>query len=350
MSDSNTEQTDKENQIIGAITAFGRSVTFRFTSFYLRTPVKLFKPRRFDYLHYIRVILTGEENLEVKTRVKPKAFQNSSLYVLTKALNKYGWKIIPDRILPPLIANSISGVVLYTTYLQAISRYHNQSSDDNNSDTKYLDVFKAGAIAGCAQAIVTTPIDAIYARSSTRELFSSLTKYNNLWVYSWDKLKQIGPIGCFGGLSLTLLKESVGFASYFTTFSLVKDYCITRFGDKKWVKRSFIFVAGISASVVLQTIQYPFSKIQTIHYARLEIADMTSKYKISHFKIYWHAYRDTFKHLRVTHGNSLLAWLYKGYFRTTFSTIPSMTAGLILLDYMREHTSTDSSVNHTLDT
>lgn len=323
----------RDSSIIGALTAGGRSMVYQLTSFYLRTPLKLFRPARFDYLHYVRVILTGEEsrNQARSTRISvfgkligiwnPKYFnylENSSLGILTKALNKYGWKVIPDRILPPLLANSATGIVLYTTYLSTLNHF-SKANDLTSTLKNPWDVWRSGFIAGSMQALVSTPIDAIYTRSSTSDLLSSAKNYDNLWLYGRDKLREIGLIGCFGGFGITLIKESFGFAIYFMTFELIKGqlcqglinvvkqyvqlkYFIknTKLSDiipsktppadngvsqleflskkeEKWITRAFVFIGGISAAFLLQVVQYPFNKIQKVHLSRLEAFDIYNR-------------------------------------------------------------------------
>lgn len=404
---------NRSSSMIGALTAGGRSIVYQMTSFYLRTPLKLFRPARFDYLHYVRIILTGEENergrFNDRTSHKRLSFfrsryfnylENSSLGILTKALNKYGWKVIPDRILPPLLVNSATGVVLYTSYLTTLNHLSAKSMT-NSSLHNPLDVWRSGFVAGAMQALVSTPIDAIYARSSTSEFLSVAKKYDNLWLYGLDKLKEIGMIGCFGGFGLALVKESLGFAVYFTTFEIVKGqmcawfknivrhyaevkYVInnTRLTDllpsktlppatpktkmeflsqkeEKWLNRAFIFVGGVTAAFLLQVVQYPFKKIQKIHQSRLEAFDIVTRSLRSQaaaaptltkatkiwvsapasrrLHIYYNSYLDTFEHVHFIHKstNSLVRWLYKGFTRNTLAIIPGTTAGLLMLDYMR---------------
>ncbi|QLG71335.1 hypothetical protein HG535_0B03750 [Zygotorulaspora mrakii] len=323
---------NRNSSIIGALTAGGRSMVYQLTSFYLRTPLKLFRPARFDYLHYVRVILTGEESTmpaskrrhsvlgKLLNSFNPKYvyfLENSSLGILTKALNKYGWKVIPDRILPPLLVNSATGVVLYTTYLTTLGHF-SKHEDLGTVIKNPFDVWRSGFIAGSVQALVSTPIDAIYTRSSASELLSSAKKYDNLWLYGRDKLREIGPIGCFGGFGITFIKESFAFAVYFTTFELIKGqlcqgmislinhyhqlkYTISNTSitgilspedpsstntshmeyitqkEKKWITRAFVFIGGISAAFLLQVVQYPFNKIQKIHLSRLEAFDIYNR-------------------------------------------------------------------------
>ncbi|SCV03278.1 LAMI_0H06876g1_1 [Lachancea mirantina] len=418
--DSIAKKNAGQSSFIGALSAGGRSMVYQATSFYLRTPMKLFRPARFDYLHYLRVLLTGESNdgdsaKRVGSRYArwpwiPRYtyyIENSSLGLLGKGLDKYGWRVIPDRILPPLVANSAAGVVLYTTYLSTLNKL---SSDKNSRHPRPWDVIRAGFAAGAAQAIVSAPIDAIYTRSSTNELLLSAKTHNNLWVYGLNKLKEIGLVGCFGGFGLSLVKECLGFAAYFSAFELLRGQVsngfinfleryrelkfsvdnskISRFFDddesedavnkasippttfvsmreEAWIHKAFVFVGGITAAFLLQVVQFPFHKIQRIHFSRLEAFDMSNMGQrgertqpvplISEtraqpltritvfpkhrrlFRIYYHSYLDTFQHIYFIHKNTdaTYRWLYRGFLRNTIALIPGTTAGLLLLEYLR---------------
>ncbi|CEP62254.1 uncharacterized protein LALA0_S05e01332g [Lachancea lanzarotensis] len=310
------------------------------TSFYLRTPLKLFRPARFDYLHYLRVLLVGDDRTTAiqnqQNRVAPlSAFkphtwsprylyylENTSLGLLTKGLNKYGWKVIPERVLPPLIANSAAGVLLYTTYLSTLN-WLSQSTPHNSSSSGSIhhspwDVVRAGFLAGAAQALASAPIDAIYTRSSVEQLLTNAKNYDNLWMYGFRKLQEIGLVGCFGGFGLSLVKECFSFATYFTVFEFlkgqvcqwtidwIKNYRELKFHirqsklarmfqddsnedfdhqpmhfmsatEQKRFNQVFVFVGGISAAFLLQVIQYPFLKLQKIHLSRLEAFDIYTK-------------------------------------------------------------------------
>ncbi|CAH00067.1 uncharacterized protein KLLA0_E22749g [Kluyveromyces lactis] len=402
--------SNQTSSLVGAATAGGRSMVYQLTSFYMRTPLKLFRPARFDYTHYIRVLLTGSDNTQSETKVRSSRYrfwnpkytyylENSSIGIVTKALNRYGWKVIPDRILPPLVANSLAGVVLYTTYLATLNNFPLRATDQAFQHNMF-DFLRAGFLAGAAQAIVSAPIDAIYTRANIDELLSSAKKYDNLWLYSRDKIREIGLIGCFGGFGLSFIRESFGFALYFTTFEMIRGpirqlmldfiknyrelkYTVqnTRLSDiffdedgnkietkkprlispkeEMWYSRVFIFIGGVTAAFVLQSVQFPFLKLQKIHVSRLEAYDIylknlpstssttignipNTKIRIpkgsSRFHIYYNSYLDTFEHVFFFMKRSkreTIAWLYKGFTRNTLAIIPGTTAGLLLLDYMR---------------
>ncbi|AAS52625.1 AEL060Cp [Eremothecium gossypii ATCC 10895] len=407
------------SSLIGMVTAGGRSMVYQFTSFYLRAPMKLFRPARYDYTHYLRILLTGEDKVSQPQRPKPSGqwfrnpaytyyLENSSVGVLTRALNKYGWKVLPDRVLPPLVLNSAAGVVLYTTYLSSLSFLRGPlgaGGEHGQSPPRISDVVCAGFMAGVAQAVASAPIDAIYTRSTANDLLSSAKKYNSLWLYGIDKLKEIGLVGCFGGFGLSLVKESVGFAVYFTTFELLKGQVCNKTieyleahkklkatgaqsanegseqylpakttsegymsqREKQWLQRSFVFGAGVTAAFALQLVQYPMLKLQKTHLSRLEAFDIYQKAianlkdqstiepKISKIRLrggntrllhlYFNSYIDTLEHVAsISKSTGTARWLYKGFLRNTLAIIPGTATGLLLLEYMR--TSLDGSAQY----
>ncbi|GMM37803.1 hypothetical protein DASC09_051280 [Saccharomycopsis crataegensis] len=341
VSNQNSNQqtiSNQNSQVVGAITASIRAFTYQISALYLRTPMKLFRPSRFDYMAFTRLALFYNEkvselkeshktaqNPALRSTVQPQKysfFKHSSIALLVQAVQKHGWRFIPDNVLPPLLANSFTGVVLYTSYLSTLNRYAAQDDSisirpsGNVIEPRFSDCFRAGLFAGAIQSLVAAPIDAIYTRSSAAELLSQ--KHENLWKYGIYKLRNIGLIGVFAGYGLSLIKESVGFAFYFSTFELIKNQAFNKtinFIDGvrnfkyyylgmifkgeptslkesnkttyKVLKSSFILFGGASAACILQVIQFPLTKIQNIHLSRLEALDyynlQVPEYKTPHY-------------------------------------------------------------------
>lgn len=369
------------NKTVSVSTAGIRAILYQVQSLYLRTPVKLFRPSRFDYMAYIRELA----NLHNKIHLKPYSFRtHSSIGILISVFRKQGWRIIPDQIIPPLLANSATGVILYGSYLTSLDWISVQKGDKSTHRRgkdlhyAYFDTWKAGFIAGAAQSLAAAPVDAIYARLSAAEVFSQ--KHNNLWTYGVQKLKEIGLVGVFAGYSFSLIKESLGFAFYFSTFEFVKtqgynwtyetiiayrrlkhrikSYLGTTTLqnanlDKEMVsqeeqrlikllKSSFILLAGASAALSLLAIQYPLSKIQKLHLGRLEALDIYNSYngdaRHPFFKLYYNSYIETYRQILKIKQRSKLSWFelsYKGFVRNAMTTIPVTSVGLLVFEIMR---------------
>lgn len=369
---TNHELTNKNTQYVGISTAGTRAVIYQLTNLYLRTPMKLFRPQRVDYMALTRLYVHG--SLQGRPTAQWTFFRDSSIATLATAVRRYGWKFIPERVLPPLIANSATGMVLYTTYLSMLQVLSSSKTKNFLENPTPGDTFRAGFIAGVAQSLTAAPIDAIYARSSASEILSG--KYTNLWTFAAKKLHEIGIQGVFAGYGFSLVKESLGFAFYFCIFETVKNqwfhnardayvsfryYHNRLFHDLKEpkeeyyqqftethkfriLKTSFIFTAGILASLTLQVIQYPLSKLQRIHYSRLEALDIFNHRDLKSgqhtkvFNLYYNTYMNTFDYIAYLRTKSKLTWRewgYKGFKRHALGTIPATTLALLTLEVLR---------------
>lgn len=371
------ELTNKDSRVVGFGTAGIRALMYQITSIYLRTPpAKLFRPTRIDYMAITRLFVHG--SMTQSTKRPYNFYKDSSIGVFISAIKKFGWRFIPDTILPPLIANSATGVVLYTSYLMSL-QYFNDEKKNFLEDPSPLDTIRAGFVAGTFQSIAAAPIDAIYTRSSANELLKG--EHENLWKFGMKKLHEIGVSGVFAGYGLSFIKESLGFAIYFCSFETIKNqgYHLSRdaiinfkyYKEKvlspyqfkmskeeytknvetekkfKFLKTSFVFLAGMTASLSLQIIQYPITKIQNIHLSRLEAFDIYNtslsdygkpKTRSRMLTIYYNTYLDTMEHVLFIQSNSKLSWynwLYKGFSRHALSTIPATTIGLVVLETLR---------------
>lgn len=354
---------------------------YQLQALYIRTPVKLFRPSRFDYLVYVREIADKHDNI----KLKPYRFSTHlTLGMLVSVIKKEGWKFIPDQLLPPLLANSATGVILYGTYLTALEAFdkrHVTKGEEHIQNHYYSpdDTWKAGFIAGAMQSLAAAPVDAIYTRLSTAELISG--EHQNLWKYGALKLREIGLVGVFAGYGFSFIKESLGFAFYFSTFELVKTrgYNLTyrmisayrRFKVRlmetfsflhistgetnpdllkleqrrlvKFLKSTFILIAGASAAFSLLAVQYPISKIQKVHLLRLEAVDIydSSKFHPQRrplVKVYYNSYIDTYNQVMKYKRKLAQTWFqlaYKGFVRNALSTIPATSVGLLVFEIMR---------------
>jgi hypothetical protein len=134
------------NAATGASAASVRALTSQAIAFYFRAPVKAFFRTRVDYLAYARVLQEQQSALRhamldasrggtaaaaasrhsFLARLR-SVLRGSTPGVLATAVQYYGWQVIPNQVLPPLIANVGAGAVLYTSYLQILGRLHEGS-------------------------------------------------------------------------------------------------------------------------------------------------------------------------------------------------------------------------------
>lgn len=368
------------NQSVSLSTAGMRALVAQLQALYLRTPIKLFRPSRFDYLVYVRELADKHTNI----RNKPYLFRtHSTLGMLVSVLRKEGWRFIPDQVLPPLLANSATGVLLYGTYLTALDRFSGKDTGEKRPDYYYspIDTWRAGFVAGAVQSLAAAPVDAIYTRLTTAELISG--QHQNLWRYGWSKLAEVGVTGVFAGYGFLLIKESIGFAFYFSTFELIKTrgYNLTyrtiaayrRFKNSlaklfSWVgvpakptdarilrleqtrltkilKSTFILLAGASAAFLLLAVQYPITKVQKFHLARLETLDIYLSAKLLRPRhVYYRAYIDTYHQVLKMKARANTTWFdmaYKGFVRNALTSIPATSVGLLVFEIMRTRLADD---------
>lgn len=376
--DHSNTNNKKKNQVVSLSTAGVRALIYQLQSLYLRTPMKLFRPSRFDYLAFVRELANKQYNLDSKPY---RLRTHSSIGMLINVTMKEGWKFIPDRVLPPLVANSATGIILYGSYLTSLDYFNGKKpSESARKEVSYspIDTWRAGFVAGAVQSLAAAPIDAIYTRLSAAEVLEG--NHQNLWVYGLKKLKEVGFVGVFAGYGVSFVKESFGFAFYFSTFETVKTqgyklaYSIiqsyrnmsssfkntmSKFTHKpvptldpelirleqtrlsRVLKSSFILLAGASAAFSVLAVQYPIAKVQKIHLARLEALDIynaSNRISKPFVKLYYNSYIDTYNQILKMKIKSKQTWFelsYKGFFKNAVTTIPATSIGLLVFEIMR---------------
>lgn len=360
----------QENATTGIGAAAMRALSARFLAFYFRAPVKAFFRTRVDYMGYPRAINPG-------VRAGEKwSWKQSSPAILVSAVREHGWSFIPNQVLPPLMANALIGAILYTSYLTTLGILHEpalRASKRVDPLPPLSTTFTAGFAAGSIQSFVAAPLDALQVRFQARELMER--KYRNMWHYGYAKIRSIGFRGIFAGFSLSFVRDAFGNAAFFATFEFIKGQVLYNFlsnfygnygklmGFQKdmiraerdiggnvvikphyLIEPAFLALAGVAASVVQAAIQYPISRIQDIHYGRLEWIDSHPRagdkagIRVSGaLALYANAYRKTFKQCLAfaRHGGGMRRWLYQGFLWRTLTQVPSTSAGLIAFEIIR---------------
>ncbi|KAI0015002.1 mitochondrial carrier [Xylariomycetidae sp. FL0641] len=331
--DAVPDQASRNHATTAASAAGVRALTAQAVAFYFRAPAKAFFRTRVDYLAYARSVHQAQTELLAKTAAKDLklsrlglALQHAWMWargttpgLLTSVIQQHGWSVIPQQILPPLIANVGVGAVLYTSYLQILGRLHEESS--KSAKRVYpppdpIHTFTAGFLAGSFQSVMAAPLDAIQARYDHRDLMAGNPKGGtprSMWAFSADKLREIGVRGVFAGWGLSFLKDSLGSAIFFSTFEYVKAQSFYQFitwyyggltkhtvdilarkrppatktttppaedADEPVVIRPhyaiepvFLLAAGMAASFAQQVVLHPLSHVQVRHWDHLEDLD-----------------------------------------------------------------------------
>ena len=204
-------------------------------------------------------------------------------------------------------------------------------------------------------------------------------RYTSMWHYALHKTNEIGVRGIFAGWSLSLLKDSLGCATFFCTFEYVKAQAFYSFVRWRYsqdhhtdivvsrnengssvptirphfaIEPTFLLLAGMSASFAQALIQYTLSLMQDLHYNRLDTLDALHSRKATSstkgpiskpppaketFRNYAHAYHKTFRQVskQAERAGGLWRWAYKGFWWNTLRAMPSTSAGLIIFELVR---------------
>ena len=305
------------------------------------------------------------------------SWHNTTPGLLASAIRAYGWRFIPDQLAPPLLANIAVGVVLYTSYLQVLGAVHEPSAQSAKRvfpPPPPSATFTAGFVAGGIQSLVAAPLDALQVRFNTR---GSHGEHKSMWRYAKEKLCEIGPRGIFAGWGLSFVKDSLGSGIFFSVFELIKaqayyKFVRTYYGSlEPWMVENytrprgmipmdqpkvptikphyalepiFFMLAGIAASVAQHVILFPLTKIQNLHYGRLEELDQQARkvQKPPHQRralhAYYHAYQQTWRRCKMKAGNDVLTrLLFRGFWWNTVRQIPSTSAGLVIFELVRRN-------------
>lgn len=320
----------RTNASTAAQAAGVRAFTAQAVAFYFRAPVKAFFRTRVDYLAYARNLQQQNAALANDATSRRLAWLRSTTPgVIASAVRYYGWKVIPEQILPPLIANVSVGAVLYTSYLQILGHLHEESGKASKRvypPPSPSDTFAAGYLAGSIQSIVAAPLDAIQVRYERHDSPSGNGKGpeqpKSMWTFGKEKVSEIGARGVFAGYGLSFLKDSFGSAVFFSTFEYIKAQGyynfihwyygslnrdtvetlvkkrphqsrhkhkadgivetsaglspqpeITTIKPHYAIEPGFLFLAGLAASVAQSVVIYPLHHVQVEHWAHLEELD-----------------------------------------------------------------------------
>lgn len=325
--DAMPDKNPRSNAATAASAAGIRALSAQAIAFYFRAPAKAFFRTRVDYLAWARTVHQAQTMQHLAASSSPSRLRgglhtawtwmrSTTPGVVTSAVKHYGWGVIPHQILPPLIANVGVGAVLYTSYLQILGRLHEESSKASKMvypPPAPIHTFTAGLLAGSLQSLVAAPLDAIQARFDHRDIMpeGGAGRPRSMWVFSAEKLREIGVRGIFAGYGLSLIKDSLGSAIFFSMFEYVKAQGYYRFvtwyyGDLNEdivsllasrrpparvraddadpdaplvirphysIEPMFLLLAGVTASFTQQILLHPLTHFQVEHWDRLEEID-----------------------------------------------------------------------------
>lgn len=273
------------------------------------------------------------------------------------------------------------GAVLYTSYLQVLGALHEPVSQGAKRvwpPAPPSATFTAGFAAGTIQSIIAAPLDALQVRLQTNDMLEG--QYRSMWHYGHHKLKQIGLRGVFAGWSLSFMRDSLGYAVFFSVFEYIKSQSYYSFitwyygslhsnhldmlpssgsSDRGVplikphyaLEPCFLMMAGVVASVAQQAIQHPLSRFQGLHLGRLEYLDHQASLDHSRkqmLRLYYHAYQETWKRCerKAMRAGGWRPWLYRGFVSSAIRQVPSTSAGLVIFELVRRRYASQDDTVH----
>lgn len=404
------DRNPRNNAATAASAASARALSAQLVAFYFRAPAKAFFRTRVDYLGFARSVHDVQTKRLMRAVAQDRHASRLSLFfrhawlmlrattpgVLTSAIRHQGWSVVPQQILPPLMANVSIGAVLYTSYLNLLGHLHEPSA--RASKRVYpppppTSTFAAGFLAGGLQSVLAAPLDALQARYDHRDLMPSdgSGRPRSMWSFGAEKLREIGLRGVFAGWGLSFTKDSLGSAVFFSTFEYVKAQGYYRFVtwyyggladdivDLLAMKRPsdrrggeggttvirphytlepiFLLLAGTSASLAQQVLLHPLTHFQVKHWDHLEDLDARMAGlrereaeaerrpgraargpRWGMLRTYYRAYRETWAACAAEASAEGLGpgrWLYRGFWWNSIRQVPSTSAGLIIFELIR---------------
>ncbi|KAJ2722091.1 hypothetical protein GGI07_003533 [Coemansia sp. Benny D115] len=219
--------TRKQTGAVGATASAARGLLLQPLYLWYRTPLKLFRPLRVDYLATARALLPQEV---LSQRV---SLRGSTVGMIANAVRQRGWAFLPRYVIQPMLANWIVGFALFTTYTATLPAAYARASSQYSISTReplpWHPPFIAGAVAGLAQSIVATPLDSLRIRFEVEDMVSG--RYHSWWGFVRSQLSVAGWQGLYRGLKLTMAKDVAGYAGFFGLFEWIKNETIDLYRD-----------------------------------------------------------------------------------------------------------------------
>ncbi|KAG9292950.1 hypothetical protein G9A89_016312 [Geosiphon pyriformis] len=330
-STSEKKQNAKTAASIGAPAAIARSIVLQGLALWYRTPIKLFRPLRVDYLVMARAILPVENQ-------KRHWFRSTSLGMLSHAVELHG--------------------VLYTVYISSLERCHNPTSllshHPSFTPPPFSLVFLSGSIAGAAQSLIATPMDSLKVRFEVNDLLEG--KHRSMFGYAMNTWKELGISSIYRGFGLTLVKDSFSCGLFFGVFEYVKHQCYRSFINEIYnyqskevtssqsdlsslltnkphfmLEPAFVLAAGGLAAISYHLIDYPLDRVRNVFL----IEEAQAEYQHEKGS---RLYKATWDHCRLMASRTSWAhFLYSDFGATVLRAVPATSIGFLVFELMKRN-------------
>ncbi|KAI7862729.1 mitochondrial carrier domain-containing protein [Spinellus fusiger] len=361
----------KDATSVGGTTAIARTILMQGFYLFYRTPIKLFRPLRVDYLIMARALMP----VDIATSGR-FSLRYTSAGMIFHAVKTRGWSLIPRHIMPPMIANTVIGTVLYTTYIATLPLLHPPSTLQLHRPfppPPFSTVFAAGCLAGAAQSIVAAPLDSLKVRFEVSDMLEG--KHRSMYQYAASTLKELGIASAYRGFTLTLMRDSLSCGLFFATFEWIKQQGYYSFLKEMYgenvdshgsfhalenhripeeypllldeslppakrppvlLEPMFVILAGAGAALAYQIIEHPLSRVHSIFYTEEGKSEIKNKSSHLHTK---QLYKQTWQQCQVQvrlNGGSWRLFLYQEFAATVLKSVPATSVGFLVFELVKK--------------
>lgn len=123
----------------------------------------------------------------------------------------------------PVLTYGALNALLFTSYNRSLALLAPSTSDTAGSRPPYPAHFLAGALAGLATWVISTPTELIKCRAQTGSISSSTTSSVSSWQIARQTFARSGLPGLYEGGVVTSVRDAVGYGFYFWTYEASKD-------------------------------------------------------------------------------------------------------------------------------
>eukprot|EP01089_Gocevia_fonbrunei_P004700 TRINITY_DN1473_c0_g1_i4.p1 TRINITY_DN1473_c0_g1~~TRINITY_DN1473_c0_g1_i4.p1 ORF type:complete len:295 (+),score=44.51 TRINITY_DN1473_c0_g1_i4:171-1055(+) len=179
-----------------------------------------------------------------------------------QTFKKEGFSGFLKGIGPPLLGESILGLILFSAYASGLRFLKDRQ--DNDEALGISGFVYAGMYAGFVVAFVESPLELVKNKMQVR--YTSSGSWAATGKTSWEIISRYGLRGIFQGLSSTFLRNLPANAGYFGTYEAIRRY-ISGDTNNTTLAPLSVLVAGGIAGFSYWLCSYPFdvikSRIQT---------------------------------------------------------------------------------------
>jgi solute carrier family 25 carnitine/acylcarnitine transporter 20/29 len=233
---------------------------------FMNSSVSAFIPYASGALAGVSRAFVGQpfDTVKVKMQTHPEMYRSSAA-ALRCVLRTEGVKGLYRGVTAPLTGNAVISCIQFSVY---------------NSQKEEYGAWLAGAAAGAAASLVTSPVEYLRIKMQLANKLDNNKKYRGVLDCARHIIAQDGfnPLRLFRGLGITIARESIGYAAFFGTYSMVKSPTGIKIIDD--------IIRGVACGVALWGSMYPLDVIKS----RVQGALLETQ----HHGVVWHA-RDIYK-------------------------------------------------------